>query len=69
MNTSFGVINTHSTASSNRESCHGCKNSSCGRWAGWACSKGAAGDEYDYSCYEEDKDKEFWSKISAKRKS
>lgn len=41
-------------------SCIGCKHCSSGRWAGWPCAKGVPGDDDDYSCWEEDDDKEFW---------
>lgn len=43
-------------------SCVGCKHCQAGRWIGWACKKGVPGDDDDHSCWEEDKDKEFWNK-------
>lgn len=41
-------------------SCVGCKHCSAGRWPGWSCRIGVPGEEDDYSCWEEDDDKEFW---------
>lgn len=40
--------------------CIRCKHCSAGRWTGWSCFKGVPGDDDDYSCWEEDEDKEFW---------
>ena len=49
-------------------SCIGCKYNQAGRWVGWPCAKGVPGDDDDYSCFEEDEDKEFWVKWLENRK-